>query len=149
MQVIFLENIKNVGRKGEVKNVANGYFLNFLKPKNFAVVASKNAIEKIEKKRAKEVMNLEKNKEEAKMVQEKLSGLILKYKGKTNGSHLYASVTTQEIIELVLQNVKIRLDKSNFPAGLHLKDIGEHQIEVKLPQGLSVKLKLIIEGSPV
>ena len=149
MQVIFLESVKNVGRKGEVKNVADGYYFNFLQPKHLAVMATKDSIEEIKKQKEKEVMDMEKNKEEAKMVQERLSKLVLKYKGKANGTHLYASVTPQELIDMVLNEAKIRLDKSSFSSGLHLKDLGEHQVEIKLPQGLSAKVKLIIEGSPV
>ena len=149
MQVIFLQNVKNVGKKGDVKNVADGYFLNFLRPKNLAVLATNDALEKIKKKQQSEIIELEKTKEQANLIFSKLSGLTLKFKGKAKGNNLYASVTSDDLIAMILKEAKIRLDKNSFSGGLHLKELGEHNVEVKLPHGIIAKIKLIIENNPV
>jgi large subunit ribosomal protein L9 len=148
MKVIFLENVKGVGRRGEVKNVADGYFLNFLAPKKLAKMATNDAVKQAEAKRQKEVIDKERLKEEVGMVKSRLEGTAIELKGKANGQKLYASITTEDLIKALVDKVKIRLDKANFPSGLHLKEIGEHQIEVKLAEGLKAMLKVHIKADP-
>lgn len=148
MKVIFLENVKGVGRKGDVKTVADGYFLNFLAPRNLAKKATDDAVKQAESRRQKEVMEKERLKEEVVMVKTKLEATVIELKGKANGQKLYASINTEDLIKVLVDKVKIRLDKSNFPGGVHLKEIGEHQVEVKLAEGKKAVLKVIIKADP-
>jgi large subunit ribosomal protein L9 len=148
MKVIFLDNVKGVGRKGEVKNVSDGYFMNFLAPKKLAVMATDDAIRSAEAKKQKEVIEKERLKEDAAQVMNRLNGLEIQIKGKANGTKLYASINSDDLIKAVLDKVKIRLDKSNFPSGLHLKEIGNHSIEIKLHEGLKAFLKVEIKADP-
>ncbi len=145
MKVIFLDNVKGVGRKGDVKNVADGYYLNFLAPKKLAKLATDDAIKTAEARKQKEVMDKERIKEEARMVHTRLDGLQLEVKRKAQGAKLYASVTVEDLIKLLVEKVKMRLEKSNFQSGLHLKEIGVHQVVVKLPEGLKATLKVEIK----
>ena len=87
-------------------------------------------------------------KEDAVSVKEKLDGLKINIKGKANGTKLYASLSTDDLIKELVELVKIRLTKSNFPANLHLKDIGTHDVEIKLAQGLKAVLKVNIVADP-
>ena len=146
MKVIFLDSVKGVARKGEVKNVADGYYLNFLAPKKLARLATDDAIKVAESKKKKEVMDKQRIKEEAKMVQSRLDGLHLEVKGKAQGLKLYASINVDDLIKLLVEKVKMRLEKSNFQSGLHLKDVGMHNVEVKLPEGLKATLKVEIKA---
>ena len=148
MKVIFLDNVKGVGRKGDVKNVSDGYFLNFLAPKKLAKLATDDAIRAAEAKKQKEVMDKERIKDDAKMAQSKLNGFALEIRGKANGSKLYASVSVDDLIKLLVDKAKMRLEKSNFQSGLHLKDVGMHDVEVKLPEGLKATLKVEIKADP-
>lgn len=146
MKVIFLENVKGVGRKGDVKNVADGYFLNFLNPKKFAKKATEELVKQVESKLQKEVMDKERVREEAGLVKSRLDGVKLEMKGKANGQKLYASISVEDLIKALVDKVKIRLDKANFPAGLHLKEVGEHNVELKLSEGLKANLKVHIKA---
>lgn len=148
MKVIFLENVKGVGRKGEVKNVADGYFLNFLAPRKLAKMATDEAVRQAEAKKQKEVIEKERLKEEAGMVKSRLEAAVIELKGKANGPKLYASITSDDLIKALVDSVKIRLDKANFPSGLHLKEVGEHRVEVKLAEGLKAMLKVNIKADP-
>lgn len=148
MKVIFLENVKGVGRKGDVKNVADGYFMNFLLPRKFARLATAEAIKQAETKMQKEVIEKDRLKEEATAVKSKLNGLEITIKGKANGAKLYASLSTDDLIREVVEKVKIRLGKSNFPASLHIKEIGTHDVEIKLADGLKAVLKVHVVADP-
>lgn len=149
MKVIFLENVKGVGRKGEIKNVADGYFQNFLLPKKMAVMATNDAVRQAEAKKQKEIIEKDRLKEDAKLVQSKLNGLSLEMKGKAQGTKLYASITTEDVIKAVVEKAKIRLEKGSFPGGVHLKEVGNHTVEVKLAEGLKASLNVQITASPV
>jgi len=144
MKVILIENVKALGRKGDVKNVSDGYFMNFLAPKNLAKLATADAVKSAEVKKQKEVIEKGRLIEDAKLVQSKLDGLSLSIKGKAKGENLYASITVDELIKQIVDKVKIRLNKNNFPAGLHLKVVGKHNVELKLAEGLKANLKVEI-----
>lgn len=149
MKVIFLENVKGVGRKGEIKNVADGYFQNYLLPKKMAVMATSDAIRQAEAKKQKEVIEKDRLREDAKLVQSKLDGLSLELKGKAQGTKLYASITADDLIKAVVEKAKIRLDKNSFSGGVHLKEVGNHSVEVRLAEGLKATLTVQITASPV
>jgi large subunit ribosomal protein L9 len=148
MKIIFLENVKGIGRKGEVKNVADGYFLNFLAPKKLARIATDDAVKQAEEKKKKEVLELERLKEEAGLVKKRLDGLVIDIKGKAKGTNLYASITEEELIREIVEKVKIRLDKSNFTGKLHLKEVGNHDVEIRLAEGLKAVIKVNIKADP-
>lgn len=144
MQVIFLDNVKGVGRKGEVKNVADGYFLNFLAPRKLARQATPDAVRQAQEKMQKEVIEKERLKEEAGMVRGRLDGLEIQLRGRANGIKLYASLGVDDLIAAVVDKVKIRLSKANFSENLHLKEVGSHDVEVRLAEGLKACLKVTI-----
>lgn len=148
MKIILTENVKGLGRKGDVKTVSDGYYLNFLAPKKMAKIATEDAVKVAEAKKQKEVIEKERLREEARLVQTKLDGLEINIKGKANGEKLYASVTVDDLIKQIVEKVKIRLDKNNFPAGLHLKVVGKHLVEIKLAEGLKANLKVEIVADP-
>ncbi len=148
MKVIFLENVKGVGRKGEVKTVADGYFLNFLAPRKLARQATADAVKQAEAKAQKEVIEKERLKEQAALVRQKLDGLEISLRGKANGSKLYASLGVEELIPAVVDSVKIRLAKANFPQNLDLKELGTHDVEIKLAEGMTARLKVQIVADP-
>lgn len=144
-----MESVRNVGRKGDVKNVADGYYLNFLAPRKLAIKATPDLIEKAKKKIEQEVVEKERLVSDAKLVKDKLDGLQISLKGKAKGNNLFAAVHQEQIIEEVLKEVKIRLSKTNFVEKISLKEIGQHSVELKLAQGLKAVLKVKIEASPV
>jgi large subunit ribosomal protein L9 len=148
MKVIFLDNIKGVGRKGEVKNVADGYYQNFLSPRKLARIATSDAIAHAETRMKKEIVEKERLQEESGMVRDKLDGLTIDIKGKANGLKLYAALTTDNLIQEVLEIAKIRLEKKNFPAKLSLKDVGKQKVEIKLANGLTATLTVNILADP-
>jgi large subunit ribosomal protein L9 len=149
MQVIFTESVRNVGRKGEIKNVADGYYLNFLAPRKLALKATPDLIAQAKKRAEQEVIEKERLVDDAKLVKSKLDGLQITLKGKAKGNNLFAAVHEEQLIEEVLKQVKIRLSKNSFAEKINLKEIGQHSVELKLAQGLKAVLKVTIEANPV
>ena len=146
MQVIFLENVKGIARRGEVKNVKDGYFMNFLQPKKLAKIATPDAVKQAKEMEKKMVIEKEKIKEESKLVQSKLNGLNIEVKKKVQGEKLYASITIPELIDAIFKAVTIRLDKTHFNPVPHIKTLGKHKINVRLNEG--VNAEVILEVKP-
>ncbi|EMI1202218.1 TPA: 50S ribosomal protein L9 [Staphylococcus aureus] len=133
MKVIFTQDVKGKGKKGEVKEVPVGYANNFLLKKNYAVEATPGNLKQLElqKKRAKQERQQEI--EDAKALKETLSNIEVEVSAKTGeGGKLFGSVSTKQIAEAlkVQHDIKIDKRKMDLPNGIH--SLGYTNVPVKL-----------------
>jgi len=148
MKIILLQNIKGLGEKYDIKDVADGYGRNFLIPKNLAKFASPRDVEKIKKLKAAEELEKEKTINELKSLAAKLNGAEIEFYPKLGKSHeIYGSITKENIKnsifekfipnknEKVLNNIEIELKKP-------IKAIGSHQVEINLGFGIKTKISV-------
>jgi len=148
MKVLLIKDVKSLGKKGEIKEVKDGYGQNFLIGKGFALRATDEVIKQWEEDQAK--AKEEEAKEIARLneIKEKLSSikLILKKKLGANGS-LYGAVTKDEIADALKSQEGIEIDKKSIDFGKNaLKGTGEHEVDVKLGHGIHAKLLVEIVG---
>jgi large subunit ribosomal protein L9 len=146
MKILLIQDVKSLGKKGEIKEVKEGYGRNYLIAKGFAKLATKDVIKEWEEeqKRIEEQTNLEiaeltKEKE----VLEKLTINITKKLG--SNDHLYGAVTKEDIAEALKEQSKIEIDKKQIDAK-NIKSMGEHIVDVKLGHSIHAKLKISVEG---
>ena len=147
MKLILLEDVKGVGKKGDVVNKNDGYALNFLIPKKLAVEATKSNINDLElKKKADERIKKEEY-EEAKELGEKLKDKIVKVSVKAgeNGK-VFGSVTNKEISAALLQQTGIDIDKKKITFNDPIKMVGRRTVKVKLHPKVTVELTVEIAG---
>ncbi|CAA3729570.1 50S ribosomal protein L9 [Staphylococcus aureus] len=133
MEVIFTQDVKGKGKKGEVKEVPVGYANNFLLKKNYAVEATPGNLKQLElqKKRAKQERQQEI--EDAKALKETLSNIEVEVSAKTGeGGKLFGSVSTKQIAEALKAQHDIKIDKRkmDLPNGIH--SLGYTNVPVKL-----------------
>ncbi|MRL80322.1 50S ribosomal protein L9 [Staphylococcus aureus] len=133
MKVIFTQDVKGKGKKGEVKEVPVGYANNFLLKKNYAVEATPGNLKQLElqKKRAKQERQQEI--EDAKALKETLSNIEVEVSAKTGeGGKLFGSVSTKQIAEALKAQHDIKIDKRkmDLPNGIH--SLGYTNVSVKL-----------------
>ncbi|HEK7226244.1 TPA: 50S ribosomal protein L9 [Staphylococcus aureus] len=133
MKVIFTQDVKGKGKKGEVKEVPVGYANNFLLKKNYAVEATPGNLKQLElqKKRAKQERQQEI--EDAKALKETLSNIEFEVSAKTGeGGKLFGSVSTKQIAEALKAQHDIKIDKRkmDLPNGIH--SLGYTNVPVKL-----------------
>lgn len=133
MKVIFTQDVKGKGKKGEVKEVPVGYANNFLLKKNYAVEATPGNLKQLElqKKRAKQERQQEI--EDAKALKETLSNIEVQVSAKTGeGGKLFGSVSTKQIAEALKAQHDIKIDKRkmDLPNGIH--SLGYTNLPVKL-----------------
>ncbi len=144
MKIILLKDIEKLGKKGEVKNVADGYARNFLIPNKSAVLATKSEVAKLEKQ---EKIEAEKAEEELKLYQElasQIDGLEMEIPVKVNeeGS-LFGTITASQIAEK-LKEKNFKIKKEQIKLEEPIKEIGEYEAIIEFPHNLETKIKVII-----
>lgn len=145
MKIILKENIKGIGRKYEVKNVADGYANNFLIPKKLAEYASPEAVKKAEVLKSVTAAEMEiKDKLTEKQI-EMLKGvkIVLNKKGNEKG-HLFEKIHPEEISLTLKEQAKIEINPEFLVIEKPIKEIGEHVIIAQVGKNRG-EFKIIVE----
>jgi len=145
MKVLLKADIKGVGKKDQVINAADGYARNYLFPKDLAVPADEANMSNLKVRQNAETARKSKELEDAKKVAEKINGITLNLKVKAgeNGK-LFGAVTSKEISETLKQEHNIDIDKKKIVLSEPIKNIGGTQVEIKLHEGVSARLSVMI-----
>lgn len=143
MKVILLTHVKGLGQKGEVKNVADGYFRNALAPRKLAVIATGKAIAHVKAQEEKATEKLEAMKESADSIKEKIGGKKIEIKEKTSDTgKLYAAVSKKEVAEAIKEQLKAEIPTKAIKMDGHIKEAGDFEIEIKLHKDVSAQITL-------
>ena len=144
MKVILLKDVKNLGRKNEIKNVSDGYARNLLLPRKLAAVATATEIKKVEEKKAEERQRAEKDLEKNQEVVVKMEGLEIEIAAKTDKEGgLYAALSPAQISK-ALQAKGFEIKKGQVKIDEPIKEIGETEVIIEFPHGLEAKIKIIV-----
>jgi len=144
MKVILLQDIENVGKKYEVKTVADGYAKNFLFPKKMAQVATENALVWAQTQREIHAKVVEKELQEIQAKTSALDGQEITMTVKVGEQNqLFESVSAQKIADR-LKEAGFEIEKKQIILKEPIKELGEHQIKVEFPHNLEAEIKLTI-----
>ena len=130
MKMILLQDVKSVGKKGDLINASEGYAKNFLLPRKLAVEATKRKQEELEKAQAT-----------AKELEDKV--VTIKVKTGGNGK-LFGSVTNKEVAEEIVKQTKLDIDKKKVSIGDPIKMLGERTAVIKLHPKVTAEVKVKI-----
>ena len=145
MKVIFTADVKGQAKKGEMKEVSDGYARNFLLPKGVAIVADAKVMNDYNNKQAAKKHHEEMEKLAAKETASKLEGLVTKIVA-TSGAdgRFYGSVTSKEIAEELEKQHGIAVDKRKILLNDTIKAFGTYSIDVKLHTEVTGKLNVVV-----
>ena len=147
MQVILLEDVKGLGKKGNVIKVSDGHARNYLIPKKLAIQATDANLKVLEKKNAALAAEKEQEKEDALELKKKIESagpVIIKTKA-GDGGRLFGAVTSKDIADAFEAAYGIALDKKKIVIKETIKQVGDYKAELKLYPEISAMLKLRIE----
>ncbi len=147
-QLLLLQDVDALGKKGEIVTAKPGYVRNFLLPKGFAMIASANTIRKQEKLRAERAKQAIIDQKESEELAAKIEGLSLQIKVKVDPEgHMYGSVSAADIAHL-FQEQGLQVEKRAILVTKPIKETGAHKISLKLKEGVmtSCQLAIIPEG---
>lgn len=146
MKVILLEDVKSLGKKGEVVNVNDGYARNLLFKKNLGIEATKQNLNDLKLQKQNndklEAERLEEAKKLAKELEEK--EVVLAIKTGSDG-RVFGSVSTKEIAEAAKEQLGYELDKKKMHLKDAIKSVGTFHVPVKLHPKVTVELKVIVK----
>jgi len=146
MKVIFLKDVKGQGKKGEIKEVSEGYANNFLIPRGLAVRANEGSIRQQEHHKAAEARRKEQEREEAKELAGKLEAVTLTMKTKAGeGGRLFGSITSKHIAE-ELEKLGYRIDKRKIEMDDPIRSLGVTQVPIRLHPEVTAMLKVSVVG---
>ena len=141
MKVVLLQDVKSLGKKGDVVNAATGYARNFLLAKGLAVEADAKAMNEVKTKQAAADYHKAQELQAAEELAEQLNAQTIKIKAKAGSAgRLFGSVTTKEIAAAINEQFGCSIDKKKVSLDADIKTFGTYHVEVKLPQGVSTSL---------
>ena len=146
MKIILTKDVKALGKSGEIKEVSDGYAKNYLLKNGLAKLATNaNVAENKAQKNAADFHYAE-QKKEAQNLAEKLKGKVVRLAIKCgeNGK-IFGSITAQNISE-ALEKIGFVIEKKKIDLSSPIKTIGIHEVEIKLFQGFSTKIKVNVVG---
>ncbi len=144
MEVILNQDVKSLGKKGEKVSVAEGYARNFLFPRKLAVEVSAQSITELKNRESSNQHKIDTEIANAKAAAEKLSGKNLNVKAKAGANgKLFGSVTSKEVAAEIKNQLGIVIDKRKIVMN-DIKNFGTFECEVRLYQGISAKLNVVV-----
>ncbi|MCJ8013027.1 50S ribosomal protein L9 [Paenibacillus sp. KQZ6P-2] len=142
MKVIFLKDVKGQGKKGQIKEVSEGYAGNFLLPRGLARPATDGNMKTLENQNAAEQRRKEQEKEEAQQLGKKMEGMMVQLKAKAGeGGRLFGAITSKQIAE-ALAELGVKIDKRKIELEEPIRHLGVTQMTVKLHPEVKATLKV-------
>ena len=146
MKVILLKDVKGTGKKGEMKEVTDGYARNFLLPKKMAVVANNTAVKELDEKNKSQENKAQKEYEAAVELGKKIEELnVVIYTKSGDGGRLFGSITSKEIAEQIKKQHNINVDKRKVHLDEPIKVLGSRVVEIKIHQKVTTKIRVDVK----
>lgn len=145
MRVIFLRDVANIGRAGEVKEVADGYGRNFLLPRKLALLATPSALRAAEEHLQKEKEEQLRFDAELSQLAQQLEGFPITFKERVaSEDYLYGSVRDSDIARELSQLIGFDIDRKTIELEEPIRQLGDYEVTVRLSKDLAPKIKVIV-----
>ena len=145
MQVIFLEDVPNVARAGEIKEVADGYGRNFLIPRKLASLAKSSAISMAEEQLRKQARSETKSGEEIGELGHHLERMEVILKVRIGAKdRLYGSVTSTDVASELQNSAGLVIDKRKIELAEPIRQLGSYEVTIRLAKDVMPKIKVVV-----
>lgn len=147
MQILLLENIAKIGRKGEIVSVAEGYGRNFIIKKKLGIIPTAQDIAKYKSNQAKQESTAQERLLNLQDLQARLENyeLTLQVKANTEG-YLFGAIKEIDILEPLNRKFSQLLDKSMIQIASPIKELGKYTIEIQLTSNIKTKITLYVKA---
>ena len=146
MKVILLQDVKALGKKGEVVNVNDGYARNFILPKKLGVEANGKNLNDMKLQKNNEAKVAQEHLDAAKKLAEELkAGKVVLTMKVGEGGRTFGSVSSKEIAEAVKEQMHLDIDKKKIQLKEQIKTLGTHIVSVKLHPEVTAELKVSVK----
>ena len=146
MKILLTEDVKKLGKKGEIVDVSDGYAKNFILPKKLGIEATKAVMNEWQTKKGSEENRKRKEEEEAKALAAELNGKEVVIRTKTGeGGRLFGSITSKDVAEALEKQLKLKVDKKKIQVAEPIKSFGAFEIPIKLHPQVTGTLNVVVE----
>ena len=146
MQIVVREDVKSLGKKGEVVKANDGYARNFILPKKLGVEATPANLAKLKQQKAREAKIAEERLNEAQTLSDAMAGKVIRMNAKVGeGGRLFGAIASKEIAQEVKKQMGLELDKKKIVLPEPIKTLGSHEIAVRLHKDVTAKLAVTVE----
>lgn len=146
MKVILIQDVKNLGKKEEIKEVSDGYARNYLIPQGFAQEATPARLKESEEQKQRQERKKGKEESQARLIKEQIDGKTVSIKVRTGGGEkLFGAVTSREVAEILNQEFGVQIDKKKIEMGEPIKHLGKYPVHIKIYPGIHAKLQVSVE----
>ena len=147
MDLILTQDVKALGKKGEIVKVSDGYARNFILPKKLGMEATKQNLHDLNTQKAAELKKQKELLEEAKSYAKKLEELTIKVSIKAGeGGKTFGSISTKEIAAAAKEQFNIDLDKKKLQLNDPIKNAGSYTVPVKIHPQVTAEMKIKVEA---
>lgn len=145
MRVLLTKDVENIGRAGDVKEVADGYGRNFLLPRKLAVAAGRGAEAEAKRLRDVAVRRETKDRNEAQAVADEIDNKTVVVRLKVGAEDkAFGSITNQDIAAALKAQHRVEIDRHKIDLKEPIKTLGEHQVALKLHRDVSAHVNVIV-----
>lgn len=149
MKVVLLQDVKSIGKKGELVNVSDGYGRNFLLPRKLAKEANAQAMNELKNAEAAKQYKIKTETEQAQKNAEALTGKTVKIYAKAGqAGKIFGSVTAKEIAEETAKQFGVEVDKRKIALEADIKAFGTYPFEVKFYGGITAAMNVAVCEKP-
>ena len=146
MKLVLTRDVPNLGKIGDVKNVADGYARNFLLPRGLAVEATAGQLKKLQEQREVERRREDKNRGELSALAERLQGATVTFQMKVGeGGRLYGSITSKDVGDALEEQAKIAVDRRRVELDEPIRTLGTHQVPVRVATDLHPQVTVVVQ----
>lgn len=144
MKVLLLKDVKGQGKKDEMKNVSDGYALNYLLPRKLAVEVTPAVLADIERRRAEKLRLEAEEKARAEATAKSFEAILVKLTLHSDGGRVFGSVTAKDICEALSSQYGVELDKYRISLTEPIKSYGTFAVKVKLHAEVTGTLNVLV-----
>jgi len=146
MKVLLIKDVAGMGQAGEIKKVASGYARNYLIPKGLAVLAQPGVARQANERRLADEKKAIRQSADAQALAQQMAQLTVTFKAKAGEQDkLYGSITSGDIVEELEKQLGRELDRRKVLLDQPIKQLGSHQVAVKLASDVTAEVTVVVE----
>lgn len=143
MKVVLKQDVKKLGKKGELVETSDGYARNFLFPRGLASEADNRAMNELKNAESSKQFKIDTQIKQANAAKAKLEGKVFELKAKAGSNgRLFGSVTSKEIAQEIKTRYSVSVDKRKVTLDADIKSFGTYNAKVKLYNGIVANIKV-------
>ncbi len=145
MKIVLRDDVENLGAKGDLVEVADGYARNYLVPRGLAITANRGVVKQAEAMRRNRDARDRRLREGAQELAARFAGLTVEVEARAGeAGKLFGSVTNAEVAEAIGAQLAIEVDKRTVELAEPIKELGEYEVVVRLHSGVTPAVKVVV-----